>query len=143
MTARFGATVIDAGGGQVGLLIDRGADRYLSVGDHVQVMLTVGDTVTPASERLSKKFFATADIDFNSTYRDSDDMCVSWTLPKYVSRVVDMGELVLLVDTQDGEEAPFVTWGRVVGVREIVRFRHVGGATVSSGYLYVQGQNHV
>lgn len=51
MTERFGATVIDAGGGQVGLLIDRDAERYPSVGDHVQVMVTVGDTVTSKPER--------------------------------------------------------------------------------------------
>lgn len=65
----------------------------------------------------------------------------SWTVEEHITRPVEVGELVLLIDYGDGPESPFLTFGRVVGQKgTIVYFDHVGRRGVSSRsetWLYV------
>lgn len=83
------------------------------------------------------RMFPTAWIDSNATHRDEDGHDCPWTITEHVSRPVAVGELVLLVDTGDGEEFPFATWGRVTEVgRRIVKFEAVAE---DNRYLYVEG----
>lgn len=61
------------------------------------------------------------------------------TLNKHLSRVVRIGELVLLVDYEDGPTIPFVTWGRVAEVRDKMVYFEV--AAENNRWTYAKEDN--
>lgn len=83
------------------------------------------------------KFPAVAIIDSNSDHWIDDGGMghyEPWTLARHISRPVEVGELVLLVDLNDGPDRPFATWGRVKEGGRIVTFDKVAE---NNRYLYV------
>jgi hypothetical protein len=77
--------------------------------------------------------FPVGHMDTNSL--DSRDSTIFCT----VAEPVEVGDLVLLVDTGDGDDSPFATWGRVLQVhdRPYVTLRTVGAEGPGRGYTYV------
>lgn len=80
--------------------------------------------------------FATGWIDTNEGDRQDDGRFVRFTKP---SRPVAEGELILLIDTGDGEDRPFATWGRVVYVNGgYAHCVEAGWTDGPDGWLYTE-----
>ena len=67
-----------------------------------------------------------AHIDTNASHHEPDGTVLYWACDWQMSRPVDVGEIVFMFDTGDGEEAPFGSWARVIRVGRTIDLLPIG-----------------